>query len=187
MNNECIKTERLILKVLDDSFTSEVLDFYSRNAKFLSNWEPARELEFYSEQYQRKQLNDELNRIQAGNLFKVWMFSKEDSQYNKIIGSIALNEIIRGCFQSCFLGYKIDETYRNKGYMTEGVSKIVEYAFRELNLHRIEANIIPSNLASIRVVEKNGFINEGVSRKYLKINGVWEDHIHMVRLNENME
>jgi ribosomal-protein-alanine N-acetyltransferase len=64
---------------------------------------------------------------------------------------------------------------------------VVEYAFNELKLHRIEANIIPRNAGSIRAVEKAGFTCEGTSKKYLQINGVWEDHAHYVRLNEKVE
>lgn len=69
--------------------------------------------------------------------------------------------------------------------MTQAVSAITKIAFEELKLHRIEANVMPFNKASLRVLEKCGFENEGLSKKYLKINNVWEDHIHMVKLNEN--
>ena len=60
--------------------------------------------------------------------------------------------------------------------MTEAINLVVKYAFKELKLHRIEANIQPHNLASIAVVKKNGFTKEGFSRKYLKIDGEWRDH-----------
>ena len=63
---------------------------------------------------------------------------------------------------------------------------LVKYAFEELHLHRIEGNVMPRNLASIRVLEKNHFVNEGISKHYLKINGIWEDHVHMVRINYAM-
>ena len=66
------------------------------------------------------------------------------------------------------------------------ISMLVSYAFDELHLHRIEANVMPRNKASLRVLEKNHFENEGVSKHYLNINGVWEDHIHMVRINYSM-
>lgn len=71
--------------------------------------------------------------------------------------------------------------------MTEALKKGIETAFGPLGLHRIEANIMPKNKASLRVAEKLDFKNEGLSTKYLKINGVWEDHIHMVLLNEEIE
>jgi ribosomal-protein-alanine N-acetyltransferase len=68
--------------------------------------------------------------------------------------------------------------------MTEAIRKGIEIVFQECGLHRIEANILPRNLRSLRVAEKLGFVNEGLSRRYLCINGVWEDHIHMALLNE---
>ena len=85
-----------------------------------------------------------------------------------------------------FLGYKLDQEYLNQGYMTMAVDMVTAYAFSVLGLHRLEANVMPRNKASLRVLEKNGFLNEGLSKYYLNINGVWEDHIHMVKLNESM-
>ena len=102
----------------------------------------------------------------------------------RLIGSIALSNIVWGCFLSCFLGYKLDGDYTNNGYMTQAIKAVSRYAFDTLCLHRIEANVIPRNLSSRRVLEKCGFHNEGLSKSYLKINGVWEDHIHMVLLND---
>ena len=70
--------------------------------------------------------------------------------------------------------------------MTMAVGMVVGYAFAKLELHRVEANVMPRNLASLRVLEKNQFVNEGMSKYYLRINGVWEDHIHMVKINYAM-
>ena len=70
--------------------------------------------------------------------------------------------------------------------MTEAVTLGRAYAFSELGQHRIEGNVMPRNLPSRRVLEKCGFENEGLSKYYLKINGIWEDHIHMVKLNWSM-
>ena len=85
------------------------------------------------------------------------------------------------------MGYMLDEAYINRGYMTQAVDAVANAAFNEIGLHRIEANIMPKNARSLRVAEKCGFVREGMSKKYLYINGVWEDHVHMVKLNENME
>ncbi len=71
--------------------------------------------------------------------------------------------------------------------MSEAVARVADIAFNDLRLHRIEANIMPRNKRSIQVVEKNGFIYEGVSKRYLRINGNWEDHAHYVLLNEGWE
>ena len=74
-------------------------------------------------------------------------------------------------FCSCFLGYKLDKDHLRQGLMSEAVQECVRIAFEELGLHRIEANIMPHNLPSLGVAEKCGFVREGLSRKYLKING----------------
>lgn len=179
-----LETKRLVLKILTEADTSEVLEYYLRNKNYLSNWEPVRDKEFYTLTYQQSQIANELILMREGRLFKVWISEKGD---NSLIGSVALNNIVLGAFQSCHLGYKLDEQKINKGYMTEALNEVIEYAFNELQLHRIEANIMPNNLPSIRVVEKLGFYNEGLAIKYLKINGRWEDHIHMVLRNVAME
>ncbi|WP_330651588.1 GNAT family N-acetyltransferase [Tepidibacter aestuarii] len=70
--------------------------------------------------------------------------------------------------------------------MSEAIKKGIDIIFNQYKLHRIEANIMPKNKASLRVVEKLGFYNEGLALKYLKINGKWEDHIHMVLLNDKL-
>lgn len=181
-----LETDRLILKVLDGGFADRVLDYYQRNLEFLKEWEPIRDEEFYTLKFQQNALQDELKKINQGQAFRVWIFKKSEV-FNQTIGSIGLNNIVRGAFQSCHLGYKLDGEHLNQGYMTEALKGIIEYAFTTMRLHRLEANILPKNLRSLRVVEKCGFYNEGLAKKYLLINGKWEDHIHWVLLNEAME
>ena len=94
----------------------------------------------------------------------------------QIVGAVNLSEISRGCFQNCLLGYWVGLPYRGQGYMTEAVRLAVHYAFENLDLHRIEANIIPENTASIALVKRLGFRKEGLSERYLEINGAWQDH-----------
>jgi len=178
------ETERLLLKVLDKTYASLVLDYFLRNKAFLEKWEILRDSEFYTKEYQERQLDNDLNEIEKGSLMKLWIFKKEDK--STIIGSIAFSNIIRGPFLSCFLGYRLDKDQVNKGYMTEAIRKGISIVFNDLKLHRIEANIMPKNKQSLRVVEKLGFYNEGLAYKYLKINGKWEDHIHMVLLNDEI-
>ncbi|MCK4260684.1 MAG: GNAT family N-acetyltransferase [Halanaerobiales bacterium] len=182
-----IESERLVLKVLDESYADKILDYFIRNRDFLDKWEAIKEDKFYTLEFQKQQLEKEFLRMKEERLFKVWIFEKEDENFKKVIGSIALNEIVRGCFHSCFLGYRLDKDKKNKGYMTEAVKRVVRYGFDDLKIHRIEANIMPHNSPSLSVVKKLGFYNEGIARKYLKINGRWEDHIHMVFLNEAIE
>ena len=176
------KTDRLILKTLDGTYASLVLDYVLRNKDFLEKWETEKNENYFTLDYQKMSLKRDLDNFKLEKSLKFWIFKKNNKK--RIIGSISLDNIIRGPFQSCFLGYKLDKDELNKGYMTEAVEKIVEIAFNNNGLHRIEANIMPRNIASIRVVEKLGFYNEGLAKKYILLNGKWEDHIHMVLLNE---
>lgn len=178
------ETERLILKILDKSHAESVIDYYLRNKSFLEEWEAVKSDEFYTKKYQEEQLDNELSNIENESSFRLWVFKKEDS--SRIIGSIGFSNIVWGAFLSCYLGYKLDKDEINKGYVTEAIKKGIEVMFNEFGLHRIEANIMPKNICSLRVVEKLGFYNEGLAYKYLKINGKWEDHIHMVLLNDNV-
>lgn len=93
-----------------------------------------------------------------------------------VAGAIALLQIVYGGFCNAYLGYYLAEEYSGKGFGTEAVSLTVRFAFEELKLHRIEANIQPHNLASIAIVKKNNFVKEGFSRNYLRIAGEWRDH-----------
>lgn len=183
--DKAYETERLVLRIIDRSYASQVLDYYIRNKDFLTEWEAVKSEEFYTQFYQRKQIDLESKLIEEGRTLRFWVFLKGDNR--RIIGTIGFNNIVRGAFQSCHLGYKLDKDEMNKGYITEALRKGIEVAFKELGLHRIEANIMPKNKRSLRVVEKLGFYNEGLAYKYLKINGRWEDHVHMVLLNEEME
>jgi ribosomal-protein-alanine N-acetyltransferase len=180
-----LTSSRLQLKIIDETYAHQVLEFVSRNKVFLKEWEVLRNPNYYYLQAQRHLLLEDRVGMERGNLFKVWIFKHD--QPDLIIGSVSLSNIVRGAFQSCHLGYRLDQFEQNKAYMTEAITLLVHYAFQQLKLHRIEANIMPRNKASLRVVEKLGFQNEGVARKYLKINGKWEDHIHMVLLNEEQE
>lgn len=99
-----------------------------------------------------------------------------DAGSGRIAGLINLNVITRGALQSAYLGYGIGAAYARRGYMTAGLKLVTAYAFREMGLHRLEANIQPDNFASIALVRKCRFHREGFSPRYLKIADQWRDH-----------
>jgi ribosomal-protein-alanine N-acetyltransferase len=92
------------------------------------------------------------------------------------VGVLNLSEIVRGCFQSAYLGYYGLAPHAGQGYMTEGLALLLDLAFRRFRLHRIEANVQPSNARSIALVRAAGFVREGYSRRYVKVGGRWRDH-----------
>ena len=95
-----------------------------------------------------------------------------------IAGYFNIGEIIRGAFQSAFLGYGAVAAHAGRGYMTEGLELLLAHAFGPLALHRLEANIQPANVRSIALVRRCGFVHEGFATNYLKIGGRWRDHEH---------
>jgi len=95
---------------------------------------------------------------------------------NQVVGIINLNEIVMGAFRSAYLCYYGMLTFARTGLMTEALRAAVNYAFNDLGLHRLEANIQPDNLASIALARRLGFKQEGFSPRYLRINGEWRDH-----------
>lgn len=179
-----LEAKDLWLRLPRLSFSRSLLEYYRRNEAFLREFEPERPQAFYTDAYQKEQLRREKAEAKGRTAFRFYLFLKTDP--NTIIGSVAVSNIVRGCFLSCFLGYKLDGGRLNQGYMTQALSAVARFTFEELRLHRMEANILPRNLPSRRVLEKCGFREEGYSPKYLKINGVWEDHVHMVLLNETL-
>ncbi len=104
---------------------------------------------------------------------------------NKIVGAINLTQIFRKLFQNCYLGYSLGVNFTGKGFMSEAVNLALKHAFENLKLHRVEANVQPHNLSSIKVLQRSGFSKEGFSRKYLKIDGVWCDHERWAIISED--
>lgn len=94
----------------------------------------------------------------------------------KAAGYIEITNIVRGPLQSGYLGYYMFEGYERRGYMKWALGVIIQRAWKELKLHRLEANIQPGNTASIELVRALGFLKEGYSPKYLKLGGRWRDH-----------
>ncbi|WP_219838953.1 GNAT family N-acetyltransferase [Paenibacillus sp. R14(2021)] len=177
-----LNSKHLILRVIDESDAERALAFVRRNREALAEWEPDRDEDYFTLDVQRQLIQNDHRMMEAGHGIRLWLCAAEDPD-GDLIGTVSLNNIIRGAFQSCHLGYRTDAGHRNKGYMTEALSHVIAFAFDELNLHRIEANIMPRNGPSLKVCERLGFKHEGLAHNYLRIHGVWEDHIHMVLLN----
>lgn len=165
----------------DLSLAEPLAAFYQANRDDLIRFEPRRDETFFTPEYQLDILKKEIQDREERRGYRFYL--RQIDRPEQIIGMIGLNHVVWGAFRSAMLGYKISKDFRNKGVMTAAVDAVVRIAFDELQLHRIEANVMPRNTASLRVLEKNGFQNEGISKYYLNINGVWEDHIHMVKIN----
>jgi len=102
-----------------------------------------------------------------------------------LVGVVNISEIVRGNFQSAYLGYHAFTPHAGQGLMREGLARVLDLAFRQLGLHRLEANIQPANTASIRLVRRLGFRREGFSPRYLKIAHRWRDHERWALLSDD--
>lgn len=114
-------------------------------------------------------------------------FIARESESQRIVGVINLSEIVRGFFQSTYMGYYAMAGMNGRGLMSEAVGLVVTHAFTELGLHRVEANIQPGNAPSRALVQRLGFRQEGFSPRYLKINGEWRDHERWAVLSEDWQ
>lgn len=176
-------TDRLVLNILHPNDADKVLAFYEENREHFEPWEPERDMNFYTLPYQRLSLSIEYNLMQQSKLLRYWVFLKDD--VDTIIGSINFYNIVKGSYYTCQLGYKFDHRYNGFGYAYESVKAGMDILFEDQNLHRIEANIMPSNLRSIQLIQKLGFFYEGLAKANIKINHNWEDHIRYAYINPN--
>ena len=106
----------------------------------------------------------------------------------RMVGLFALNEIVAGVFQSAYASWQVRTSEVGNGFGTEGARALLEIAFSAwpdgLGLHRVQANVMPSNEASLRIADKLGLRREGLAERYLQIAGSWQDHVMLAITRE---
>lgn len=177
------QTERLILKVLTPDYAEDVCAFLYDNSSIFEKYEPTLPANYYTTEHQSVILSCELKLALKANTIRYYVFEK--SNPNKIIGTVCLHDIRQSAYSCCEIGYKFDQSYWHKGYATEAVTMGVSIAFAALGLHRVYARVLPENTASIRLLERISFVNEGVERQCVRINGIWQDHLRFSIINES--
>jgi ribosomal-protein-alanine N-acetyltransferase len=149
----------------------------------LTPWEPVWQRDELSRSAFRRRVRHYQREAREDLGYAFLIFSDADDQ---LLGGLTLSNVRRGVTQAAVFGYWIGKPFTGQGYMTEAVRIAVGYGFETLHLHRLEAATMPNNVASIRVLERNGFRREGYARRLLKINGIWEDHVLHALLSEEM-
>ena len=176
MNFKLIETNRLLLKGLTPE---DMTDIFERNYKpkikeILGHRSDA---DYEKELYKYKNGYSSYNR-------SFMLFLLEDKASGKIIGRCGLHNWNTD-HSRAEIGYHMeDENFKQKGLMSEAVQAIIDYGFKMLNLNRIEALVADYNTASLRLLEKNGFVKEGLLRNHYYINGTFEDSVMFSKLNE---
>lgn len=177
------ETPRLVLKILKPDAADAVLDFYNRDKALFEKYEMDRVPDFYTIKHQQKMLRYEYNSAFKSQLFRYYVFTKENP--NQIIGTICIHNISPSFYGSCEIGYKFSSQFHHKGFAHEAVGFCTMLAFDELKLHKVTAIASPHNFASLKLLSRLGFLQEGLLRDYLFLHGKWCDHYLLGLLRED--
>ncbi len=166
-------TLQIYLRAFAVADAEALLGLRLKNRSFLAPFEPQRPARLFTLSEQRRELEEEALARTDDRRYVFGIFLNDD---RSLVGRISVDNVVRGAWQNATLGYFVDQDHNGRGIGTAAVTDAVRFAFEEAGLHRVQAGVMPRNVASIRVLEKVGFRFEGVSKRYLQINGVWEDH-----------
>ncbi len=168
-----LQGEAVFLRMPAAGDYAEWAELRARSRSFLMPWEPTWANDELSRTSFRRRLRQYQKDLRDQVGYSFFAFRTYD---HALLGGLSLTNVRRGVTQAVTLGYWMGASYAGRGYMTQAVGVLKPFVFEHLWLHRLEAACLPDNLASMRVLEKNGFAAEGLARRYLKINGAWQDH-----------
>jgi ribosomal-protein-alanine N-acetyltransferase len=169
-----VEGEGVYLRAPQTADFTEWAELREASRAFLTPWEPTWLHDDLTRAAFRRRLKRYAEDLRTDQAYPFFLFAKAD---NALLGGLTLANVRRGVAQAGSLGYWMGEPYARRGFMTAAVNALIPFAFGALRLHRLEAACIPSNVASVRLLEKTGFTREGFAREYLCINGVWQDHL----------
>jgi [ribosomal protein S5]-alanine N-acetyltransferase len=164
-----------LIRLLTADDAEKLAALYVANRDFLRPFEPMREEAFFTAEAQRE-------RIEQTDKGDRWAWAIVDG--GAIAGVIALNDVLRGALQLGNVGYWVDRSRNGRGLASAALGDVVDFAFGEAQLHRLEAGTRPDNVASQRVLEHNGFAKFGYAHKLLLIDGAWRDHVLFERVSD---
>jgi ribosomal-protein-alanine N-acetyltransferase len=151
---------------------------------FLTPWEPTWPADDLTRAAFRRRLKRYSEDLRSDLAYAFLVFRAQDGA---MVGGLTLANIRRGVAQAGAIGYWVGAPFTRQGYMTAAMRALVPFCFGTLRLHRLEAACIPTNAASVALLEKTGFQREGYARAYLCINGIWQDHLLYARLKDDRD
>jgi [ribosomal protein S5]-alanine N-acetyltransferase len=149
--------------------------------EFLTPWEPSWPLDALSRGAFRRRVGRYAVDWRTDQGYSFFIFRQDGA---RLVGGIGLSNIRRGVAETGSLGYWVGQAHARKGYMSEALALVLDFAFDRLRLHRVEAACLPTNGPSRGLLAKTGFREEGYARKYLCIDGKWQDHVLFGMLRE---
>jgi ribosomal-protein-alanine N-acetyltransferase len=177
-----LQTERLVVRTPAAGDAAAIARYYDENREHLAGSRPRVGEEFFTESFWSAQVEASEAEFRAGRSVRLFVFPRDDGA--RVIGNINFTQVIRSPAHSCVLGYGLDRAHVGRGLMSEAVGAAVEYMFREQRMHRVNANYVPRNERSGRLLRRLGFVVEGYARDLLLLDGRWEDHIVTSRIND---
>lgn len=169
-----LRGELVAIRPFEIADAEHLLNLRLRNRAFNRPYEPSTIVIPETLEQQLERFAQERIEWDEGRGFVFGIFRCDDG---RIAGRISFSHVARGGWQNAVLGYFVDQDQNGNGFATEATRLALRFAFERAGLHRVQAGVMPRNTRSIRVVEKAGFRNEGTARRYLDVEGVWEDHI----------
>ncbi|RUL72882.1 GNAT family N-acetyltransferase [Dyella choica] len=169
-----LETPRTRIRVAEITDAGKLLRYRVENRAHLAPWEPLRETEYYTVEHCIRTIGENRQHAMQDRGYPLIVF---DRQSQAILATFTFANIVRGAFQACHLGYGVAEHMQGQGLMGEVLPVGIAWAFGELRLHRVMANYLPRNERSAKLLASLGFEREGYAKRYLKIAGVWEDHV----------
>ncbi len=180
-----VQTKRLLLSVFKPSAAKEVTDYLVRNRAYHKPFQQVHSNRYFTVSEQRDYLRSDLRQYQNNTQVGFWISKLEDPY--RIIGRLSFYGMMGGCMNSTFVGYHLDEKEVGNGYMSEALLAGCDFMFKYYRLHRIQADVMPTNERSLHCVERCGFTKMGYNLKYMAIDGSYKDHVMFVKLNSEVE
>ncbi len=180
-----IETPRLLLAAAQLHHARQLANFYTEEDAHLRPWSPMDVSDLFTIEGQRIRLKQSQDSFERGSAWR-WLMMRREAP-DEMIGHLHFSQVVRGVFQSCMLGYEIQAEAEGQGLMFEALQAGIAEIFQpSVRLHRIQANVNPENVRSVRLLSRLGFVEEGTARDYLFINGRWRDHLTTALLNPAM-
>jgi len=181
LNNLSLYSDRLTLRILDESDCHRLLNYHLLNKSHFQNVLLNPNDSFYNPNSMKSFISDGIQNIENGNSIRFYMFLKDSDE---IIGDLILYNILPLPVSSALLGFKIGHDFQNKGLMKEALIKLINFGFEKLSLHKIEAYIEEDNFPAVNLIQKLGFISDGIAKDYLYFGKQWKDFCRYYLINE---
>jgi ribosomal-protein-alanine N-acetyltransferase len=170
---ELSRDARSLLRPLEHKDIPALARLTRANSEFLARTSPTRSEEYFTDEGQARAAEESLRAAENGTALPLVIVDGAGS----IVGTLNINSIIRGAFQSASIGYWVSRDVNGQGFASAAVAAAKRIASDQLHLHRLQAETLVDNEASQRVLIKNGFVRYGRATDYLKIAGQWQEHL----------